>query len=363
MRLLNLSKIFPLPRYLEPKAMGFDISDRSLKFAELSFKKNRLTLGNFGSKVLPEGLIKSGEIKNKPGLIDFLKSVFGELGRREIILSLPEEKAFVGLVTLPKMPEANIREALELGLEEHVPLSPHEAIFDYELLPPAETPDHLDAVIVAFPRSLVEDYLDIVKEAGFTPLVFEMETQALIRSVLPRDEEEVVMAVDFGRTRTSFAIVSGGIIRFTSTVSVAGAALDEALAQTFKIDVFSAERIKKERGFVRTRENQEVFNALLPIVSAIRDEISRHLLFWRGHAAHAHRSSPEVSKLYLCGGDANLTGLAEYLSYDLKLPVRLANPWVNISSFEDYVPEINYNESLSYATALGLALRSVNFRA
>ena len=168
------------------------------------------------------------------------------------------------------------------------------------------------------------------------------------------------MVVDFGRTRTSFAIVSQGIIRFTSTVSLAGADLDKALVQTFKIELFAAERMKKERGLVRTKENQEVFNALLPVVSAIRDEISRHLLFWQGHAVHAHSSKPEVAKLYLCGGESNLIGLGEYLAYDLKLPVVLANPWVNIASFEDYVPEITYNESLSYATALGLALRSVN---
>ena len=360
MRLPNLSKIFPPSKYLEPLVLGLDISDRSLKFVELSFRKGRPVLGKFGQKVLPEGLIQSGEIKNRDALIDFLKSGLSEFSGREIILALPEEKAFLGLVTLPLMSQANIREALELQLEEHVPLSPSEAVFDYELLPAEEKQDHLDVIIVAFPRNLVEGYRDAVKAAGLKPAVFEMETQALVRSVLPPDEEGVVMVVDFGRTRTSFAIVSQGIIRFTSTVSLAGADLDKALVQTFKIELFAAERMKKERGLVRTKENQEVFNALLPVVSAICDEISRHLLFWQGHAVHAHSSKPEVAKLYLCGGESNLIGLGEYLAYDLKLPVVLANPWVNIASFEDYVPEITYNESLSYATALGLALRSVN---
>ena len=133
MRLPNLSKIFPPSKYLEPLVLGLDISDRSLKFVELSFRKGRPVLGKFGQKVLPEGLIQSGEIKNRDALIDFLKSGLSEFSGREIILALPEEKAFLGLVTLPLMSQANIREALELQLEEHVPLSPSEAVFDYEL--------------------------------------------------------------------------------------------------------------------------------------------------------------------------------------------------------------------------------------
>ena len=315
-------------------------------------------MGRFGKLVVPEGLIQSGEIKNKAGLTDFLRTNLSEFYGREIILSLPEEKAFVGLVTLPAIPEANLREALELQLEEHVPLAAPEAIFDYELLPKSEDQDHLDVILVAFGRALVEDYRDAVKEAGFKPIVFEMETQALVLSVLPQFEAGTVMVIDFGRTRTSFVIVSGGIIRFTSTVNVAGEAMDQALAKARRIDVFAAERLKKEQGFVRTRENQEVFDALLPIISAIRDEISRHLIFWANHVTHVHQSEPQVQKLHLCGGDSNLTGLAEYLSYNLKLPVEVANPWVNITSFEEYIPEISSNESLSYATALGLALRS-----
>lgn len=359
MQFPNLAQLFPVPKYLEPPALGLDISDRSLKFAELVFKKKRLELGQFGSRVIPEGLVTQGEIKDKNALINFLKLNSKAFRGREIILSLPEEKAFLGLVTLPQMPRANIREALLLQLEEHVPLSAGEAIFDYEMVQTPEIKDHLDVILMAFPRNLVEDYRDIVKGADLKPFVFEMETQALVRSILPRDEEDTVMIVDFGRTRTSFAIVSDGIIRFTSTVSVAGASLDQILAKTFGTDVFEAERIKKEKGFVRTKENQEIFNTLLPIISAIRDEISRHIIFWQNHALHVHSETPEISKLYLCGGESNLKGFAEYLSYELKLPVLRANPWTNITSFEDYIPGITAAESLSYATTLGLALRSV----
>jgi len=362
MKLPDLIRIFPVPEYIEPPVLGLDISDRSIKYAELALRDNHLELKEFGSRIIPEGLIKSGEIINKSALMEYLKVNLNEFSGRGISLSLPEEKVFVNLVTLPLMPETSIHEALELQLEEHIPLAAADAVFDFELVPSStDSKDHLDVILVALPKKLVEDYSDVVKAVGLRPYVFEMETEALIRSILPKDEEETVMIMDFGRTRTSFAIVSGGMIRFTSTVSMAGEALDAALAKIFNVDLFSAERFKKERGFVRTKENQEVFDALLPVISAVKEEILRHLMYWKDHSEHAHNSKAEISKLYLCGGESNLAGLSEYLSYDLKLPVRAANPWVNITSFEKYIPAINAKESLSYATALGLALRSSKF--
>lgn len=362
MRLPSLSRFFPVPEYIEPPILGLDISDRSLKYAELVLKDSHLELEKFGSRIIPEGLIKSGEIKDKDGLIKYLRINLEEFNGKEVALSLPEEKVFLGLVTLPPMSEANIHEAIELQLEEHVPLSAADAIFDFELIPSADSKDHLDVILVALPRKLVEDYRDVVRAVGLKPYVFEMETQALVRSILPKEgEEETIMLMDFGRTRTSFAIVAGGMIRFTSTVGVAGESLDASLAKTFNIDLFSAERLKKERGLVRTKENEEVFNALLPVASAIKEEIFRYLTYWQNHAQHVHYSKAEISRLYLCGGESNLIGLSEYLSYDLKLPVEIANPWVNISSFEKYIPAVDANESLSYATALGLALRSSRF--
>ncbi len=353
----KLRQYFPPPKYLQIPSWGLDISDRSFKFAQLVEEGGELRLGRFGGKAIPEGVIQSGEIKNKEALRDLLKSNFSGQGSSGVVLSLPEEKAFVGLVTLPNMPAENVREALELSLDEYVPLPSSQAVFDFELIKSKEPLDHLDLVVVAFPRALAETYLEVVKNAGLRPLAFELETHALSRAVLSPGDNDSVMVIDFGRTRISFVIVSGGTVRFTSTVTVAGEALDMAISKTFKVDMVEAERMKKEKGLVRSPENQEFFNAILPVVSTVQDEMVRHITFWKNHTQHLHDPDAEVKRVYLCGGDANLTGLPEYLSYELKLPVKLANPWVNITRFGKYVPEITYKESISYATALGLALR------
>ncbi len=354
---------FPPPEYLAMPALGFDISDRSIKYARLRGRKGVLEVSRFGARRVPKGIIESGEIKKKEKLVEFLGSVREELGARNVMVSLPEEKAFLSVVKLPPMKDEEIRGALELQLEEHVPLSPEDAIFDFEVLKgnaKRNSPSsRLDVNLVAFPKKLVEDYRDAFKGAGFNPLVFEMEAGAFARAVVPRGMKEPSLVVDFGRTRTTFAIVSGGKVHFTSTISVAGDHLNLALIKSLNIDESKAEKIKNERGLVRSESaGDDVFIALLPLVSAIKDEIGKHVNYWNSRL-EKEDSKNKIEKIFLCGGDSNLPGFAEYLSYELKIPVELANPWVNIVSFDDYIPEIALKDSLMYAAALGLALRSV----
>jgi len=60
----------------------------------------------------------------------------------------------------------------------------------------------------------------------------------------------------------------------------------------------------------------------------------------------------------LCGGGANLKGLSELLALELKIPVEIGNPWVNIlPEDQKEVSGLSTEKSLGYAAALGLALR------
>ena len=70
--------------------------------------------------------------------------------------------------------------------------------------------------------------------------------------------------------------------------------------------------------------------------------------------------SKEAEKIFLCGGGANLKGLTNFLSLELKIPVELGNPWTNILPEPlREVPELPYEKSLAFTTTLGLSLRGI----
>lgn len=366
-----LYRLLPPPSYLDFKAIGLDVSDRSIKYAEFTETKEGIRLKKIGKKNLDAGIVVAGEIKKPDELSAALSSIFKPLSASYVIAALPEERAYISVMSLPEAEKRQIKEAVEIDLPEKIPLPAGEAVFDFEFMPRAPILEsgskiiedqipHQDAIVYAFPKSIVRDYLNAYLSAGIKPVAFIMETTALCRALIPESEKNhPLMIVDFGKTRTTFVIVSGGLVRFSSTVNVAGESLDGAIAKSSGVSLKEAENIKKEKGMIKTAENGGVYGAVLPVVAAVADEIERHVLFWNTHAEHVHQSSPEISKIILSGGDSNLLGFREYLGFKLGLPVEYGNAWVNVAPFEEYVPEIKFNESLEYSAAIGLGLTAL----
>lgn len=98
----------------------------------------------------------------------------------------------------------------------------------------------------------------------------------------------------------------------------------------------------------------------MKIAESLEYYIDKHYKYWKSKFNEKGEHMKPIDKVILCGGNANLAGLPEYLSSSLKLPVERADVWTNAPSFGDSVPEISKADSLSYSASIGLALRDAN---
>lgn len=350
------NRFFPVPSFLAIPSFGIDISDESIKFLELLNTKNGIRVGRRGERAIPAGIIESGKIKNPQKMEEILLRLRSEEGIKSVHVSLPEEQVYLFQLKLDKIGLVNIRESIELALEEHIPIQASEAIFDYELLKQDE--QSLSLQVAAIPKNVIETYITTFQNAQIKVQSFELEAQAISRAVVKKGDLGTYMIVDFGEKRTGIFIISGGFVMFTSTLDVGGVVLNEMIAKNFKVSVEEAEKIKKKYGLQRNAENKEIFPILLNSVSILRDELVKHFLYWHTHKNEEGGSNPPITKIILCGGDSNLIGLSDYLSVSMKVSVEMANVWINIIENTDkYVPDINFKQALSFAAALGLALR------
>ena len=103
-------------------------------------------------------------------------------------------------------------------------------------------------------------------------------------------------------------------------------------------------------------EASKIFSSILNGVSVLHDEINKHISFWQTHEDERGRKRNSIDKIIMCGGDANLRGVSEYLEASIKIPVEHANAWINIFDLNNEVPEMSLGESLGFVTVLGLAL-------
>lgn len=352
-------RVFPIPAFLDVPQVGLDISDASIKYMELAHKGGRLSVKRFGEEQLPEGaMVAGGHIVKPDVLVDLLSKIHKEKKVDHAVLSLPEEQAYIVRLQVPFMDPSRIHEALELQLEEHIPLPPHDVVFDYSILrEPADEKGTYDIAVAALPRPVVDAYLDLCVRAGIHAVGFEIETHAVSRAVVPVASRASTMVVDLGKTRTGIAIVLGQHVLFTSTVPLGGDAITKAVEREMHVSLEEAERLKIETGLSRTGDGQKLFDFLVPIVSALKDEIGKHYMYWRSHKDDAGTDHLPIEKILLCGGQASMPGLAEYLASDLGVVVEAAQPWVNVQSPNVALPPLSVREALRYTTAIGLALR------
>ena len=350
------SRFFPVPSFLTASSFGLDISDESLKFVEFVNARNGIQVGKYGERSIPPGIIESGKIKDSKKLQEILQLLRKEEGVTSVRVSLPEEQMYLFKLKLQKAGLEHVRESIELTLEEHIPLSAMDAIFDYELI--AEDTQSLEIQVAAIPKGVIESYLDVFKNSKISAESFELEAQAVSRAAIKWGDMDTYMIVDFGEKRTGIFIISRGVAMFTSTLDLGGAMLNEMIAKNFKVSLEEAKKMKQEYGLERNAPNKEIFSVLLNSVSVLRDEIMKHFLYWHTHKDEEGKNNPPINKIILCGGDSNLIGLVDYLSVSMKTRVEMANVWINIVNTEGYIPDINFKQALSFAAALGLTLRN-----
>lgn len=361
--LSSLQRIIPPPKYLTMPSIGVDISDTSLKY--ISFvpaNKPGVTreLSQWGDISIPAGTLGSGQVLDDTQLVAVLQEFKLQTGAEYIRVSLPEERAYLFETEVRRnTPSKELRGLLEFRLEENVPISSNEVLFDYMVIPGTTDDNKAKVAVAAYARETIEKYHEACVAAGLRPVAFEVEAQAMARSVVPYDASGVVMLVDFGKTRTGIGIVYKGVLLYTSTVEIGGNQLSQALRKELGPDTAEAEltKIKNTQGLIRGVESSAIRDALISTVSVVKDDISTRMQYW--HLRTGNNDERRINSVVLCGGSANLKGLPRYLTESLGVPCVRGNVWENAFSLDETVPPIDRNHSFGYATAIGLALKNL----
>ncbi len=360
---------------IEPESFGIDISDLSLKVIKLERKGRFLSLDSWGEIKIEPGIIEGGEIKNEEALVEVIKkgieNVRGKkLKSRNVIVSLPENKAFFQIIKMPKMNKKELESAVPFEAENYIPMPANDVYLDFEIISNYyENSESLNVLVVAIPRKIVDSYLSCLRKSGLNVQALEIESEAITRALIKNKISPFpVLIIDFGRSITSFIFFAGRSIQFTCSVPISSSDVTEAIAGALGVNLIEAEKIKLKYGFnarkkssLENNKSRKIIKATRPILMDLAEQIRKYINYYQTHASKMGFSAQKekIEKIILCGRGSNLKGLKNFLSLEIKIPVELGNPWLNILAEPlKEVPGLSYEESLGYVTALGLALRS-----
>jgi len=348
-----LTRLFPAPQFLTIPSVGVDFSDSTMRLMKLTETIHGLLPTKFAEESIPEGCMKGGRIADETNFTAFLSAVRKEHKLKYVRVAIPESQTYSFTLTLDILAAEDIRGAIELVLEDNIPLKAIETVFDYSIMMQNDT--HIVVQVVALAEVSAQSFSNCFLRAGLVPVSFELDGQAVARAVLKPKDKGSYMVVDFGANRTGITIVTSGTAVFTSTLEFGGKSLLDTLQKELGVTLEEAQQLKREHGLAAAGEYKNIFQLLVGGISTLKDEINRRYVYWHEKKAQ-FGEFPNISTIYLCGGHSNLRGLADYLAVGLKINVVQVNPWVNCVSFEDAIPDMTYEESMSYVTAIGLAL-------
>src|SRR3989344_3875998 len=360
--------------------LGLYLSDISLKMIQFAKKREGFSVQAYSDTKIPKGAV-AGDILSDPKLLS--KTIreavdnpkFGKITTPYVIASIPETKSFVRVIQMPIMSEKEAEEAVPWEAEAYVPLPIGQVYLDWVILDPKRAAGQGDeskmtVLITACPKDYIDQFVSVIKEAKLIPLALEVESQATARSLVSGNVmDETILIADIDTLRTSLIIFDKGILQFTSSVPIAGNLFTEELAKALSLDMDAAEKLKRESGIEDTeRLGPAVRKALIPVLNHLVDEMINTIRFYEEHSA----SGGKISRLLLSGGSSKLKHLPSFLHENLThrlsnehplrslpgLKVELGNPWGKILG-QGQVPPLSREDSLSYATAIGLALREV----
>ncbi len=343
-----------IPRMLSFTGVGLDITDRRVRVLGLESQEHGMRVEKYGEVPVPPGVIVAGTIKRPLEFSAVLQSLARAHGITYARVSLPEERAYIVHMGIPRVEEEEVREIIMTQLEEYVPLKPEEAVFDYFLTDNGKGGETMTVLVAVMPKDVIDVYVDVLESVGITPLSFEIESQAIARAVIPRDTMCTTnMIVDIGGMRTGVSVVTDGVVRFTSTLDMGSESFTEVIMTEFHI---SEKEAREKKNIHAVGGSDTAFTqAIRQPLETLSEELNKLCMYWRSYHIEK-KNEHSIESIFLCGGGANLSGLAPYIERTIGIPVAVANPWINVCDFDEYVPPIPRNEAFGYATAIGLAL-------
>jgi type IV pilus assembly protein PilM len=355
---------FSLPSFGSKSIVGLDIGSSSVKAVELVMKgRGRdFELSHLGIAKLPPEAIVQGAFLNSTAIVDAIREAVetAKIRSKNVAAAVSGHSVIVKKVSLPAMTREELDEQIRWEAEQYIPFDVNEVNLDFQILDSSDSEGQMDVLLVAAKKDLIDDYVQVITEAGLTPAVIDVAAFAVENAYEANYQskpDEVVALVNIGAQVVNINIAMGGAPSFTRDITTAGNQYTEEIQKALSISFEEAERIKLGgRGSQDSQEvvPQEVEQAMQSVTETVIGEISRSLDFFAATTAES-----QIERVVLSGGGAQVSGFANAFRERTNLPVEIMNPLSRMVPSSRFEPEYLEDVAPALGVGVGLALRKL----
>ncbi len=345
-------------------AVGLDIGSSSVKLVHLRESKRGFVLDSFGVAPLPPEAIVDGALMNSAAIVDAIRELFAQakIKNKNVALGISGHSVIIKKISLPKMTKEELDESIQWEAEQYIPFDVKDVNIDVKLLGTGDdATGHMDVLLVAAKKDMINDYSAVIAEAGLVPTVVAVDAFAVQRAFETSYEishTDTVVLINVGASVVNINVIAQGVTTFTRDVSMGGNQFTEEIQKQLNVSYDEAEKLKVGGDLSETDSvvPQEVERVIQGVAAQLAGEIQRSLDFYAATAADAR-----ISKVYLSGGTAKIPSLFKIIEQRIGVPVEILNPFKAIEiDNRKFDPAYLMEIAPSSAVGVGLALRKVD---
>ena len=339
---------------------AIDIGNNSLKAIHLSIAGNTVEVIGFDNvqhgKILNGVGVKAAEREELIALSlrQFVKQ--NDLGRDEVIISVPSQNSFARFVKLPPVEQKRIPEIVKFEAVQQIPFDINDVQWDWQLM--TEAGSHEAKVgIFAVKSEVVSSVLEHFSRENVRVSYVQMAPMALYnyalydRSDSIKSDSQATVILDIGAENTDLVVCTASTV-WQRCIPMGGNAFTKAIADAFKLNFEKAEKLKRTAAM--SKYARQVFQAMRPVFTDLASEIQRSLGFY-----NSSNPNTKLSRIVALGGGTKMRGLLKYLQQTLQIPVERPDSFKRLT-ISSGVSVAKFHENVcDFGIVYGLALQGL----
>lgn len=344
--------------------IGLDIGSSSVKVCQLKESRRTYQLQSFGMIPLPPEAIVDGSIMNQSAVVDAVRELIAsqKIKTKDVAVSVSGHSVILRKINLPVMTREELDESIQWEAEQYIPFDINDVNIDVSILNDHNDQGQMDVLLVAAKKDMINDYVNVVREAGLLAQVVDVDSFAVqnafeINYNLPVGE--TVALINVGASVVNINVVHSGVSAFTRDIAQGGNQYTDEIQKQLNVNFDEAEALKVGGGGSDDAVvPQEVERVMQQVSETIANDVQRSLDFYAATAADA-----SINKIYLSGGCAKVPALSRAVEAKTGVAVETVDPFKNVDvAARGLDPNFLRLHAPVAAVSVGLALRSLEER-
>jgi len=364
----------------ETPLLAVDIGSQSITIAQLDFKGNVTELVGVGVMPLPEGSVVDGMVENPSEVSDIIKKIIKSenLKSRYVVSSIPGDHGVIRKLTLSAKNKKELLEELLHEVEHEIPFDIEDVQYDYHVIERTENfmdsawsgggdeEKNFDVIVAAVQKEIIENRFDTLVEAGLTPVVFDLETLASIRSLQftsSLSSTEPCALFNLNEPYSHASILRNGDLFFDKQNPVSGHCSTNWKQMNSMRFFKKANKIEEyfNNKFSRELQAEKKIDTEVSLIGVEPDIGSVEKIMDEGAEVietFFENTNEKVRRIFIHGVGALTYGVQSLVSKHFKIPVVTVNPFssIKVDPRRFHLEKLN-DLGPQLATVMGLAAK------